>query len=169
MKAARGPPPPNSTSDLERCGVVPDLRRFYELLDRFAVKVGGPRSLNNADGRMVWPRRGVYSFLDAAEMRSGSGTEPRVVRVGTHGLKTGSRSTLWGRLAQHRGSASAGNHRGSIFRRPRDRWARPERWRFELGSGRLRSITDHRARARIGGTGQCRHRQNASSVAGNRR
>ena len=42
----------------------------------------------------------------------------RVVRVGTHALKAGSKSTLWGRLSQHRGTARAGggNHRGSIFR-----------------------------------------------------
>jgi len=43
------------------------------------------------------------------------------VRVGTHGLKEGSRSTLWGRLRQHRGSMrgerpGGGNHRGSVFR-----------------------------------------------------
>lgn len=49
--------------------------------------------------------------------RSGSGTGLRVVRVGAHGLKVGSRSTLWGRLSQHRGtSRGSGNHRGSIFR-----------------------------------------------------
>jgi hypothetical protein len=93
-----------------------DLRRFYELLDRLALKTGGPRILGTADGRMVWPRRGVYFFIDAPEVRSGSGTGHRVVRVGTHGLKPKSGSTLWGRLAQHRGSAAAGNHRGSIFR-----------------------------------------------------
>ncbi len=41
-----------------------------------------------------------------------------MTRVGTHALKQSSRSTLWGRLSQHRGQArnGAGNHRGSIFR-----------------------------------------------------
>ena len=39
------------------------------------------------------------------------------VRIGTHGLNAGSRSALWGRLSQHRGtSRGTGNHRGSIFR-----------------------------------------------------
>ena len=40
------------------------------------------------------------------------------MRVGTHGLKSGSRSTLWAPLSQHRGTArsSDGNHRGAIFR-----------------------------------------------------
>ena len=47
-----------------------------------------------------------------------SGTGSRVVRVGTHALKAGSRTTLWQRLSQHRGNAKGdgGNHRGSIFR-----------------------------------------------------
>jgi hypothetical protein len=65
---------------------------------------------------MVWPTRGVYFVLEKGELRSGSGTGSRVVRVGTHGLKVGATSTLWGRLAQHRGSVTAGNHRGSVFR-----------------------------------------------------
>jgi hypothetical protein len=44
--------------------------------------------------------------------------EHRIVRVGTHDLKTGSGTSLWTRLAQHRGQARSGdgNHRGSIFR-----------------------------------------------------
>lgn len=62
-------------------------------------------------------RRGVYFFFDPAEARRGSGTGPRVVRVGTHGLGAGGKSTLWSRLAQHRGSPTCGNQRGSIFRR----------------------------------------------------
>ena len=50
-------------------------------------------------------------------MRSGSGDGRRVVRIGTHALTEGSRSTLWGRLSQHRGTeGGGGNHRGSIFR-----------------------------------------------------
>ena len=60
---------------------------------------------------MCWPPRGVYFFHENGESRSGTGAGLRVVRIGTHGLKDGSRSTLWGRLSQHRG-----NHRGAIFR-----------------------------------------------------
>lgn len=45
----------------------------------------------------------------------------RVVRVGTHALTSRSRTTLWNRLMQHRGTvggtlAGGGNHRGSVFR-----------------------------------------------------
>ena len=66
---------------------------------------------------MDWPRRGVYFFFEASETRLGSGTGPRIVRIGTHALTGGSRSTLWRRLSQHRGVHSGGgNHRGSIFR-----------------------------------------------------
>ena len=66
---------------------------------------------------MDWSRRGLYFFCEAGEERSGSGVGLRVVRIGTHGLAAGSRSTLWGRLSQHRGtSRGSGNHRGSIFR-----------------------------------------------------
>jgi hypothetical protein len=46
---------------------------------------------------------------------------PRVTRVGTHALTATSRTRLWNRLAQHRGSVGGsspggGNHRGSVFR-----------------------------------------------------
>ena len=67
---------------------------------------------------MDWPRRGVYFFFEPGESRSLSGTGSRIVRLGTHALANGSRSTLWQRLSQHRGNAKGdgGNHRGSIFR-----------------------------------------------------
>ena len=94
-----------------------DTRRFYDLLNRLRSRVGGTRRLVECNGRMDWPQRGLYFFCEAGEERSGTGTGMRVVRVGTHGLKAGSRNTLWGRLSQHRGtSRGSGNHRGSIFR-----------------------------------------------------
>ena len=94
------------------------LQRFYQLMDELAFRTGGPRLLSECTGRIGWPQRGVYFFLEPGEIRSGSGSGPRIVRVGTHALKTGSRTTLWKRLSQHRGSRSSGrgNHRGSIFR-----------------------------------------------------
>ncbi len=92
--------------------------RFYELLARLERRVGGVRTLETCDGRMEWPRRGVYFFFEAGEERSGSGHGPRVVRIGTHALTATSRTSLWNRLSQHRGVARSGggNHRGSIFR-----------------------------------------------------
>ena len=95
-----------------------DLTHFYELVDRLTVTIGGARLLCECDGRLDWPNRGVYFFLEKGEVRSDSGEGARVVRVGTHGLKAGSKTKLWSRLSQHRGSAESGggNHRGSIFR-----------------------------------------------------
>lgn len=94
-----------------------DLIRFYQLLDRLSEKIGGPLLLSDCNGRMSWPSRGVYFFMEPGEARSGSGTGLRIVRVGTHGLRPGTNSTLWQRLSQHKGPISGnGNHRSSIFR-----------------------------------------------------
>jgi hypothetical protein len=96
-----------------------DLNQFYGLLDDLKHAVGGPRHLESASGRDGWPARGVYFFFQPDEHRQSDGRS-RVVRVGTHGLRPGSGSTLWGRLRQHHGTthgdALGGNHRGSVFR-----------------------------------------------------
>ncbi len=95
-----------------------DLERFYELLDQLKKQTGGMRKLADCHGRMNWPDRGVYFFFEPGEVRSDNGSRLRVVRVGTHALKDNSRTTLWNRLSQHRGTrkTGGGNHRGSIFR-----------------------------------------------------
>ena len=95
-----------------------DIIRFYKLLDDLENKVGGTRVLENCDGRMDWPRRGVYFFYETGEMRTNSGSDMRVVRIGTHALKAGGKQKIWDRLRQHKGSQSngGGNHRGSVFR-----------------------------------------------------
>jgi len=94
-----------------------DLIYFYELLDQLEHKCCGKKSLSESRGTQLWPERGVYFFFENGETRSSSGSRDRVVRVGTHALKSGSRTTLWKRLYQHRGQRNGGgNHRGSIFR-----------------------------------------------------
>lgn len=95
-----------------------DLVRFYSILSRLEDATGGHRLLSECHGRMAWPQRGVYFFLENGEGRSDSGDGLRVVRVGTHALIAGSRTTLWKRLSQHKGqdNSGGGNHRGSIFR-----------------------------------------------------
>jgi len=67
---------------------------------------------------MEWPKRGVYFFFEDGEDRSNIGNGPRIVRVGTHAVRTGSTTKLWTRLYQHKGQpdTGGGNHRGSIFR-----------------------------------------------------
>src|SRR4051812_17271555 len=96
-----------------------DLDRFYVLMAALAERCGGVRTLAACSRASGWPQRGVYFFFEPGELRE-DGVTPRVVRVGTHGLRPSS-STLWGRLAQHRGNTGGsnpggGNHRGSIFR-----------------------------------------------------
>ena len=80
--------------------------------------LAGARTLSECNGRLSWPQRGVYFFMEQGEERSDTGTGRRIVRVGTHALTQGSRTKLWSRLSQHRGQATSGggNHRGSIFR-----------------------------------------------------
>lgn len=93
------------------------IRKFYTILSRLEDRLGGSRKLGNCNGRQTWPKRGIYFFYEEGESRSDSGTGSRVVRIGTHALKTGSKSTLWQRLSQHRGTTDGGgNHRSSIFR-----------------------------------------------------
>lgn len=99
-------------------GTVRDLRSFYMALTELELRLGGMRHLETCRRQDVSARRGVYFFFENGEVRAGSGSGPRVVRVGTHGLRSGSVSTLWSRLRQHRGAVGGGgNQRGSIFRR----------------------------------------------------
>src|ERR1700712_828913 len=83
-----------------------DLGRFYAVLHTVEAVLGGRRTLAGCDGRMAWPERGVYFLFEPGEFRSDTGLGPRIVRVGTHGLKAGSLTSLWNRLSQHRGVAS---------------------------------------------------------------
>ena len=94
-----------------------DLKRFFDLLAHLEYKNGTKINLGICNGKMNWPKQGIYVFYEAGESRTESGKGCKAVRVGTHALKKGSKSTLWGRLSNHRGSRSGlGNHRGSIFR-----------------------------------------------------
>jgi hypothetical protein len=95
-----------------------DLDSFYGLLTRVEDRIGGRRCLGDSNGRMLWPERGVYFFFEPGESRAPDSEAARVVRVGTHALTVKSRTTLWKRVNQHRGTLNpaGGNHRGSIFR-----------------------------------------------------
>ncbi|MCE2470236.1 MAG: hypothetical protein J4F32_06975 [Dehalococcoidia bacterium] len=81
-----------------------DLKRFYNLLHRLAERTRGPRRLADADWDKDLPVRGVYFFFEEGEMRSDSGSGPRVVRVGTHAIhdRPGKGTRLQGRLSNHR-------------------------------------------------------------------
>ena len=96
----------------------PEISRFYQIVDQLAVRTGGPFRLSECHGRLRWPARGVYFFFGNGETRGDLGDGLRVTRVGTHAVSTGSKATLWSRLAQHKGNlkTGGGNHRGSVFR-----------------------------------------------------
>ena len=91
-----------------------DRNRLYDILASLRNRIGEHR-LGDCNAKLNWPYRGVYFFFEDGEYRIDSRVL-RVVRVGTHALNKGSKSTLWGRLRNHRGSAKGGNHRGSVFR-----------------------------------------------------
>lgn len=93
---------------------------FYGYLDELAERIGGPLYLTDPGLSRRCPKAGLYFFFEHGEARPNG--RPRVVRIGTHALMPTSRTTLWGRLGQHRGQSGGanpggGNHRGSIFRR----------------------------------------------------
>jgi hypothetical protein len=97
-----------------------DIEHLYRLLRELQRKVGGFRRLSQCDGRSGWPDQGVYFFFEDTEPRADA-SQLRVVRVGTHAVSGTSTTTLWHRLAQHRGTVAGthpggGNHRGSVFR-----------------------------------------------------
>ncbi len=130
------------------------IRRFYEMLDRLGVSVGGRRLLGTSNSQLNLPRRGVYFFFEPGEMRTTSGNGLRVTRVGTHALKAGSKSTLWGRLRTHRGTMTGsrpggGNHRASVFRLHvgtalihRDDWPEEVTARWAVGSSAEKGVRD---------------------------
>jgi hypothetical protein len=131
-----------------------DIQRFYAIVDKVEGDVGGKRILEECDGRMNWPQRGVYFFFEPGEVGTHSGAGLRVTRVGTHALKAGSKSTLWGRLRAHRGTlagsrAGGGNHRGSVFRLHvgtalirRDDWPEEVVSQWAVGSSAKRHVRD---------------------------
>ena len=98
---------------------VEDTAKFYALLQELERSKDRKRTLADCDGKIDWPRQGVYFFFEPGEYRSGGGSCPRVVRVGTHAIKGKADTTLWSRLRQHRGTLNplGGNHRGSVFRK----------------------------------------------------
>jgi len=94
-----------------------DVDQFYDLMGRLQRLSGGGQLMAAAKGTHNWPERGVYFFLERGEQRGTRNAEPRIVRVGTHTVSRGSRSTLWNRLRTHRGGLDkSGSHRSSVFR-----------------------------------------------------
>lgn len=105
--------------------------RFLRLMHPLWAAQSGGRRIAEATGRQAWPSRGVYFVLAGHGVARGQ--VPRIVRVGTHAVSQGSKTTLWNRLSTHRGTAAGGgSHRSSIFRlhvgRAWTRYAEAETW-----------------------------------------
>lgn len=93
------------------------IERLYGFFEALHEHAGGYRRLG-ASSPAGWPSHGVYFFFDEGERRTSPGAGLRCVRVGTHALLPGSKSTLWSRLRQHRGHKNGGGaHHKSVFRR----------------------------------------------------
>lgn len=99
--------------------------RFLRIMGQLWAAQSGGRRIEETNGRQSWPSRGVY-FILSPDHGLARGRMPRIVRVGTHAVSQGSKTTLWDRLSTHRGtSAGGGSHRSSIFRLHMGRaWAR---------------------------------------------
>ena len=95
-----------------------DIVHFYTILGYLEEQQNQKSILSQSSGLDPWPQRGVYFFFELNQKRKDSGSGLRVTRIGTHALKTGSKTSLWNRLSQHKGvvKSGGGNHRGSIFR-----------------------------------------------------
>jgi hypothetical protein len=74
-----------------------------------------------------------YGIMDKLERNIGGAR-----RMGTHALRAGGSTTLWGRLSAHRGQlrTGCGNHRSSIFRLNRRHGGHQPRWSKIPGMGR---------------------------------
>jgi len=97
-------------------GLRHSAAQLGHLLRELWMAQGGGRRITETNGRLPWPDRGVYFILEADHSLAG-GHMPRVVRVGTHAVSQGSRTSLWDRLSTHRGTTGGGgSHRSSIFR-----------------------------------------------------
>lgn len=108
----------NVLSNYVQKGVnIDDAIELYNCIYNLADSTGGIRVFSECTGKMYWPKRGVYFFVDFNERSLISNGKPRIVRVGTHAVSIGSKTTLWHRLKTHKGTnEGGGNHRGSIFR-----------------------------------------------------
>ena len=76
-----------------------DIKLFYEILTQIEHSNGGGRLLSHCTGRMDWPLRGIYFIREPQEVRRETGEGSRIVRIRTHPTRPGSKTKLWGYLA----------------------------------------------------------------------
>ncbi|MCP5412115.1 MAG: hypothetical protein H6924_08275 [Alphaproteobacteria bacterium] len=96
-------------------GTEVDLENVYSILQRI-IDARGLIPFREAV-RQEMPMAGLYLFFDTHEPRLRDIRQLRVVRVGTHGVASGSKASLRDRMRTHYGTAKGGgNHRSSVFR-----------------------------------------------------
>lgn len=96
-------------------GSEADLDQAYQIIERLIGKRGLIPFREAIQHEM--PTAGIYLFFDRQEPRLKNIDHLRVIRVGTHGVASGSKATLRDRMRAHYGTSSGGgNHRSSIFR-----------------------------------------------------
>ncbi|WP_176059975.1 DUF6884 domain-containing protein [Paraburkholderia sp. BCC1876] len=102
---------------VQNAEMVADQDRFFKLIDKLSNANSGYLRFSDFESKSV-SSRGLYFFLDPTELRRfPTMKNSRVVRIGTHAVSEGSKSTLWQRLKAHRGTDDrGGSHRSSIFR-----------------------------------------------------
>lgn len=101
------------------------LGKLYETLADLRTQIEGPYTLEECHGRANWPEFGLYFFFthDSDFTEGADPTEDwSLSRIGTVGVRNGTRNPLWQRLRQHRGNKNGkyelgGNHRGSVYRK----------------------------------------------------
>ncbi|SDG14051.1 hypothetical protein SAMN05216218_11625 [Halorientalis regularis] len=81
------------------------LEQLYQTLADLREQTHGPYYLDDVDGTLDWPDRGVYFFfLPNSELGRMSPADWRLSRIGNVGVSEGSSNTLWNRLRQNRGN-----------------------------------------------------------------
>ena len=93
------------------------INDLYEIFNSFKEQNGKIFKLKELVNSEFIPTKGLYVFFNEDEQRIFNTSQNRIVRVGTHAVSKGAKSTLYQRLKQHKGMNNLdGNHRSSIFR-----------------------------------------------------
>lgn len=104
---------------LNYCIRLDDRKRAMTLAYELFAEIGGRFGFHSLKRLLQEdiPTHGVYFFFDETEPTLFSSSLPRLVRIGTHGVSSGSTATLRTRLRTHLGTRlGSGNHRASVFR-----------------------------------------------------
>lgn len=93
------------------------INDLYEIFNLFKKQNGRVFKLKELVNSEYVPKKGLYFFFNEDEQRLLYPSQNRIVRIGTHAVSNGAKSTLYQRLKQHKGMNNLdGNHRSSIFR-----------------------------------------------------